>query len=71
MSSRGQAWVQRNRSYERIADEFERACLQVLSPREDGCGWVVLSGPCQLAAANPLGLNYWRSCSLSTRPHLG
>ncbi len=34
MGLRGQTWVQHNRSYERIADEFERACLQVLSPRK-------------------------------------
>lgn len=33
MGLRGQAWVHRNRSYERIADEFESACLQVLPPR--------------------------------------
>jgi glycosyltransferase involved in cell wall biosynthesis len=32
MSLRGQAWVKRNRSYERIADDFERACLRNLSP---------------------------------------
>ena len=32
MGLRGQAWVQSHRSYASIADDFERACLQVLSP---------------------------------------
>ena len=31
MGVRGQAWVQQHRSYERIADDFERACRRVLA----------------------------------------
>jgi glycosyltransferase involved in cell wall biosynthesis len=31
MGARGQAWVEQNRSYARIADDFERACRRVLA----------------------------------------